>query len=256
MRRITPLKKKRALLRPILGFVLLFCLGITAFLISPYGRPTVSALKKSYQAITDRAHLVLTQVQVEGHIRTSLTDINKTIGLTQGMPIFDIDLKTVQNQLKELPWIKSVILERHLPSTLFIRITEKEPIAVWQNNRKYLPLDTDGQPIQDTQTHLPHLILVVGEDAPAHTPDLLKALEDYPEIREKVRSAVRVGGRRWNLILNEVDGLIVKLPELDIAVALDRLQQAADQDKLLKKDLSMIDLRQPDRLIVRLKEGK
>ena len=48
----------------------------------------------------------------------------------------------------------------------------------------------------------------------------------------------------------------MKLPETEIEEALGRLQDAIENEKILKRDLASIDLRQSDRLIVSLKEGK
>ena len=234
------------------GILLIACVS---FAISPYGRATWGWIQGIYSSLAQKAHLVLDQVQVEGHIRTPIKDINAALNVTQGTPIFDLDLKDLKKRIAALPWIKTVTIERHLPATLFIRVTEKEPIALWQNNQKYFPLDENAQPIKDSQTTLPPLILVVGSDAPAHTLDLLRALSAFPNIQEKVRSAVRIGNRRWNIILNEVDGLIVKLPEGNISAALANLS-AQIESGLLKKDLASIDLRDPDRLIITLKGGK
>lgn len=224
---------------------------------SPYYGELEKSVRESYELLMNKSSLVLGQVIVEGHSRTSLSDINREINLAQGTPIPDIPMEQIRQKLLNLPWIKSVVIERHLPGTLYIRLTEKEPIAIWQHHQKYLPLDTEGHPVQDTQTALPNLVLVVGEGAPEQTPALLEILDRYPDIRRQVRSAVRVSRRRWNLMLNDAEnGVVIKLPETEIEEALARLSRAAETEKIFKKDLSMIDLRQKDRLIVRPKERK
>jgi cell division protein FtsQ len=64
---------------------------------------------------------------------------------------------------------------------------------------------------------------------------------------------VLVGERRWNLRLN--NGIDVKLPETGVADALDQLA-ALDRDKqLLSRDITIVDLRLPDRVVVRLTEA-
>lgn len=254
------LKTKKGISRRIKGFIAMFLLigiGIISFVFSSQGKETFDTLKKVYDTVSEKSYLTLGQVKTEGRIRTTLEDINKTMQLEQGMPIFEIDLYEKRQALLTLPWIKSVVIERHLPSTLFVRIEEKKPIALWQNNGLYFPLDSEGNPIQDSKAQLTDLLLVVGADAPKHTIDLIAALEKYEEIYTKVRSAVRVGNRRWNLILNDVqNGLEILLPETNIETALQRLQQDNEKEKLFEKDLQRIDLRQSDRLVVRTKEVK
>ena len=250
-------KKLSTRARLYLGGFILVILGAVSFWFSPYGAKTVATVRAVTSQITDKAHLVLGQVNVEGHIHTSLADVNGALNLAQNMPILSIDLQEAQAKLLALPWVDSVVVERHLPSTLYIRITEKEPIAVWQQNKKYLPLDAHGSPIQDDKTALSDLILVVGPDAPKHTPELIEILKKYPDIFARVRSAIRQGERRWDLMLNDAsDGLVIALPETEIEAALARLKKADAENHLLNKDLKRIDVRHSDRLITRLREVK
>jgi cell division protein FtsQ len=64
-----------------------------------------------------------------------------------------------------------------------------------------------------------------------------------------VRAAVRVGGRRWNLRL--AGGIDVQLPEQDPSSAWLRLAQYQRSHSVLSRDVTVVDLRLPDRLIVR-----
>jgi cell division protein FtsQ len=61
---------------------------------------------------------------------------------------------------------------------------------------------------------------------------------------------VRVAGRRWNLRLD--NGVDVELPEDDAAGAWHRLAELDKSDAILKRNIQAIDLRLPDRLVVRL----
>ncbi|MBR5130613.1 MAG: FtsQ-type POTRA domain-containing protein [Alphaproteobacteria bacterium] len=235
----------------IVGSVLCF-LALAAFFSGETGQKFINKTTELYHQIISRTQLTFRIVSIEGHKRTSKEDIIRAFNLEQGTPILDIDLSDIQNKIAELPWVDSVSVERHLPSTIYIRIVEKTPIAVWQSNKKYFPLDETGEPIDDNRTKLNNLLLVVGRDAPEYTSDLIVALNKYPTIKELVVSAVRVGDRRWNLILHDVnDGINVYLPEIGIEEALSRLVEAQKTDEVLSKDLKVIDLRIEDRLIIR-----
>lgn len=240
----------------IAGCVVLLMAGII-FYVSPPGQQARRACESVWDAVTDRAHLELKQVYVEGHARTDKDQVAQIMNVSLGMPMLDIDLDEARERVLTLPWVKTAVVERRLPSYLVVKITERQPIALWQHNKKYLPLDEDGVPVPDEKIVLPNLMLVTGADAPRHTPDLIRALDQFPAIREKVRSALRVGSRRWNLILNDAEnGLVIELPETDIAAALQRLETANEQDKLLKRDLTKINVQSADRLVVTVKGGK
>ena len=60
-----------------------------------------------------------------------------------------------------------------------------------------------------------------------------------------------MSGRRWTL---KLDGVDVRLPEADPAAALARLVRFEREAGLLEKDIIAVDLRMPDRLVVRLTE--
>jgi cell division protein FtsQ len=64
---------------------------------------------------------------------------------------------------------------------------------------------------------------------------------------------VLVGERRWNLRLK--NGIDVRLPETDVAPALERLVALDNEKNLITRDIVAIDLRLPDRVTVRLSEA-
>jgi cell division protein FtsQ len=73
-----------------------------------------------------------------------------------------------------------------------------------------------------------------------------------PELMVRVRAAVRVGGRRWNLRLD--NGIDVRLPEDDPEQAWARLAEYERRHRILARDVRVLDLRLPDRLIVRKRQ--
>ncbi len=247
-------KKKIFSLKRIFSLIISALLigGSVWFFTSPYGQTTLEKAKEFITFLQNKSNLKLDQVNVEGRVRTKIEDINAAVQVEQGMPIFDVDLNAQKEKIKQLPWVQDVLIERRLPNQLLIRLKEKTPIAIWQNHKKYWPIDAAGQTIADDKTVLSNVLLVVGEDAPQHTPQLIEELSKYPTVAKRVLSATRVGKRRWDLYLNDVEnGIVVRLPETDIASALKRLQEFQETGQILERDLNVIDLKLPDRLIVR-----
>ena len=111
-------------------------------------------------------------------------------------------------------------------------------------------IDRDGGVVTNEDLgNFANLPVVVGEGAPEHARTLLDELEKYPGLQSHVVAAVRVGDRRWNLHLKS--GADVLLPEGEEAAALQRLKQLQATDALLERKLAVIDMRLPDRLVVR-----
>ncbi len=93
------------------------------------------------------------------------------------------------------------------------------------------------------------LLLLGGPGAPEHVGELLLLLAYEPAIARELRSAVWVGHRRWNLVLN--NGVEIWLPEEDAVAALKQLVKLDDKHKLLSREFGVVDLRLPDKLYLR-----
>ena len=199
--------------------------------------------------------LTVKEVLLEGRIHAPRAGVLKALGLKVGDPIMGFDLAMVRDRIEALPWIQSAAVERRLPGVVRVRIVEREPIALWQRKGVLSLVGRDGVPITNRKLgRFRDLLVIVGKDAPRHATNLLVLLASDPALRKRVRAAVRVGARRWNLRLD--NGIDVRLPEDDVAAALARLAKLDRRHGLLGNDIDTIDLRIPDRLIVRTKTDR
>src|SRR6185437_13276936 len=97
-----------------------------------------------------------------------------------------------------------------LPDTIHVTIVERMPFAFWQRQGKLALIDRDGTVITDTGLdRFPGLIVLVGDDAPQNAAKLLEMIASEKTIADRVTAAVRVGGRRWRLHLD--NGINVEL---------------------------------------------
>jgi cell division protein FtsQ len=233
-------------------------LGCTVY-VSRAGLPDVVAdalhdVRGGALAASASAGLVVQEIFVEGRGETPGPQVLAALDLKRGSPILAFDPAAAKAELEQLPWIKEASVERRLPDTVRVRLTERQPLALWQRQGKLALIDRDGVEIKGADpakfTSLP---MVVGDDAPKHAAPLLALLATEPDIERRVTAAVRVGGRRWNLRLDAGDGVTVdvQLPETNAGAAWSRLAELERKNKLLDRSVSVIDLRIPDRLIVR-----
>jgi cell division protein FtsQ len=164
---------------------------------------------------------------------------------------FDVD--AARERLKANPWIADATLLKLYPGHLQIGIEERTPFALWQKDRRVSVIADDGTVLETyAAPRLVTLPLVVGRGAEKRAREFLALLDHYPALRQQVRASILIGERRWNLRLR--NGLDIRLPETNVANALDRLA-ALDRDvRLLTRDITLVDLRLPDRVTVRLSE--
>ncbi len=201
-------------------------------------------------AATADAGLELDDVLVEGRKRTERSVVLETLGVVRGQPILAFDPHAAKARLERLPWIRGATVERRLPDVIHVRLVERQPLARWQNQGRIAVIDRRGEVIPGADPKsFARLLVVVGEGAADRTPDLLAMLNGEPELRSRVSAAVWVRGRRWNLRLD--DSIDVRLPEQNPGAAWAELARAQREHGVLRRDVAVVDLRLPDRLVVR-----
>lgn len=213
----------------------------------------VSVAKWELIAVSTRLGLTVRDILVVGRRETPRDELLKAVRLARGAPILAFDPEAARQRVESLPWVRSASVERRLPDTVLLHLEEREPLALWQHEGRFALIDHQGTVIEDNgMERFPGLLVVVGDDAPAHAAALQAVLVTQPELMARVKAAVRVGGRRWNLHLdNDID---VRLPELDPAEAWSRLAEYERSHRVLARDVQILDLRLPDRLIVRQRD--
>jgi len=191
------------------------------------------------------------QVMVEGRKMIDRQTVLNAVGLKRGQPILGFDIAAARQRLEHIPWVESAVVERRLPDLVYVRLVERTPMALWQHEGRFSVIDAKGVVVVDGNVgSYANLPIVVGPDAPAKAESLLLLLATEPEIKARVAAAVRVGGRRWNLHLD--NGVDVRLPEEDAASAIAKLAETNRANQLIDRDVKVIDLRQPDRLVLQL----
>lgn len=190
-------------------------------------------------------------IAVEGRIWTKPSEIMTALAAKEGMPIFAVDLARAQKRLEALAWVRSAAIERRLPSTIFVALSERRPLALWQHDGKIVLIDERGTVIQvKNLRRFAKLPLVVGPGAPRHAAALIEMLAQEPALAARVTAAIWVGGRRWNLRLD--NAITVLLPEKGAASAWSELARIERSGEVLKHDVTAVDLRLPGRLVLRV----
>ncbi len=202
-------------------------------------------------AWTGSAGIAVADVLVVGREMTPADSVLAALNVERGTPLFAFSPSAARTRLLEIGWIREARVERRLPDTIFIELTERRPAAIWQNKGAFSLIDETGAVIgSEFVGRYANLRVVVGPDAPENFAELFAALNSEPALRDRVAAAVRVGDRRWNLKLD--NDMTVLLPEKGVADALHVLAQAAARGELLEREVSQIDLRLPGRMTVRL----
>jgi len=201
-------------------------------------------------ALSGKLGFTVEDVLVVGRSQTSRDDLMQAVRLARGAPILAYDLEQARKRIEVLPWVGSASVERMLPDTILLSVVERQPLALWQRKGRFELLDHQGKVILKHGIEMfSDLLVVVGKDAPQNAAALLAVLQTQPHLMDLAKSAVRVGQRRWNVRLKgDID---VRLPAERAAAAWSRLAEYDRRHQILSRDVKVLDLRLPDRLIVR-----
>jgi cell division protein FtsQ len=215
---------------------------------------TIAASRDAAVAGLANLGLRVAAVSLEGRRQTPRAEIIAAVGLRLGDPIFSFDPESMRQRLLGLPWIKAAEVERRLPDSVVVRVVERTPFALWQRQGSLALVDDEGVVItRQGLERFADLIVIVGEDAPKHAAALFNVLAREPTLFKRVRAAVRVGKRRWDVKLdNDID---IRLPEDDPAAAWLRLATLERQYGVLVAGISVVDLRTADWLVMRPRPG-
>lgn len=243
-----PLKRKLAILYARIALTLKFLVLLVAslmFFTNYLDFVKQEIAQNSYEIAADIGFR-FKEVLIEGQQNMPEEEILTTLNADTGTPIFAINLQDVQTNLIKNNWIKVAVVERRLPSTIYIAILERVPIAIWQINQKLFLIDEEGYKItllnpDQKNNKFGNLLHVVGTDANIYANKLIHDLKKYPELYSNVISAVRYGERRWNLNLQQ--NITVKMPEYDFDKALNYLLQLNKNHKLFDQNYKTLDLR-------------
>ncbi len=246
------LRRRRGLARPaILGGLAIGAVGVMVLAVralDPGAR--VRDVATAMADIGDSAGLSVNAVILEGRRNTPRDMIVAALGVSRGDPILDFSPEQARQRLETIAWVQRAHVERRLPSTILVRIFERQPFAIWQHNGRFVIIDAAGKVVAtDRLDQFGTLPLLVGAGADTSGAALYADLAKHAAVRDRVQAMVRIQERRWNLRLH--NGTDVLLPEGREAVAIERLAELQQEASLLDRPLSAIDMRLPDRLVLR-----
>ena len=224
------------------------------FFMSDADDKTKAWAQETYLSTTAKYGFTLQNIIVEGRTHVDADLIMAIVNLKKDDPLLAFKPEDAQDMMSRIAWIEKVQVKRGLPDTIYINITERTPIALWQRDKRLSLIADDGTVLTDENLgKFKNYIVVVGDDAPEQSADLLGLLGAEPEVINRVESASLRSGRRWDLILKS--GAIVQLPEDDAGLALRRLVMMHDEKQIMDKDVKAIDVRAPNRILVRTQPG-
>ncbi|MBB4305457.1 cell division protein FtsQ [Rhodobium orientis] len=205
-------------------------------------------------AVSETTGFSIKEVRISGQKEIEEREILSALAIPEKNSLFTYDIASAYSRVSDIPWVKQISIRKLYPATLQVTVKEREPFALWQRGQVLSVIDRDGRVIADTiRPRYAGLPMIVGHGGQKRAAEYVTLLDRFPTLKPRVNAGVLVAERRWNLVLD--NGIEVRLPEKGVNAALKELVALDNEHGLLSRDITAVDLRLDDRIIVRLSEG-
>ncbi len=187
-------------------------------------------------------------ITISGQRELLSSEVLKAANIRPQDSLMFLDVQQVRESLVKVPIIQAANVRKLYPNQLIVTVIERKAHAVWQEDGDVSIIAADGQVIDRMRdqryTRLP---FVVGKGANKRLDEYLKLLEAAGSLRSSIRAGTLIGERRWTIKFT--NGLDLKLPEDDAVATMRQFSKLAAEHALMEKDLLVVDMRVPGRLI-------
>lgn len=202
--------------------------------------------------IAERPEFMVRLMVVEGASIPVTDAIRAAVPVDFPLSSFDLDLADVQARVAALEAVETAKVSVRAGGILAVDVVEREPVALWRNGDALRMVDAHGNRVATVaqradRTDLP---LLAGPGADRAVAEAQALLAAAAPIEPRIRGLLRVGERRWDLVLDRDQR--VMLPETGAVAALERVIALDKAQDLFERDMALIDMRNPDRPTVRI----
>jgi cell division protein FtsQ len=204
--------------------------------------------------IEQRPAFMVHMMAVDGASLELAEDIREIFPLDFPLSSFDLDLAEMQKAIAELDAVAGVDVQIRKGGVLQVVVDERIPVIVWRGRDAVELLDHEGHRVVQVPARAsrPDLPLVTGQGANDAIPEALEILAAAGPIGTRVRGLVRMGERRWDVVLD--NGQRILLPETNPRQALSRVIALDTIRDLLARDVAVVDMRIGQRPTLRMRE--
>ena len=207
-------------------------------------------IKQQFQA---RPEFRVGFLSVEGASPDLADAVRAKLALKLPQSSFDLDMDAIRQKAEEFDAVGSAEVRVRSGGVLQVVLTERVPALVWRvSEDKLVLLDATGHRVaglagREDRADLP---LIAGEGADVASAEALALLAAAGPIAPRLRGLVRMGARRWDIVLDR--GQRILLPPDQPIKAMERLLAMDQAEKILDRDVLSIDLRDDRRPVLRL----
>ncbi|WP_424940957.1 cell division protein FtsQ/DivIB [Aliiroseovarius sp. S253] len=225
------------------------------YLANPTNRYAIGEkLTNVKRSVQERPEFLVKLMAVEGATPVVDNAVRQILPIDFPISSFDLDLERMRTEIMKLDVIEDADLRIRPGGVLEVALTERQPVILWRHSGVIDMLDAGGHRVaslldRSARSDLP---LITGEGAADAVPEARAILDTVGPLAGQLRGLIRIGERRWDVVLKSDQR--IQLPAENPVAAFEQVIALHQAQDLLGRDLSVIDMRNPQRPTLRLGE--
>ena len=175
-----------------------------------------------------------------------MTALSAAVSMPKNTPFYSIDLDNLNANILSVPGVKDSAVRRMPNGNLIIHVSYHHFVATWTDGESYFPLSDDGTIANNPSPDRPTSAVLFRGPVPDNITEITNAANDMLADIDYIEW---IENRRWNI--HTTGGITIKLPENDFAYAIASLITINKNHNILGRDIQVIDMRDPARILVR-----
>ncbi|PIE09122.1 MAG: cell division protein FtsQ [Rhodobacterales bacterium] len=210
------------------------------------------AVQEIRRTIEERPEFMVRLMAIKGASPVVDGAIRQLLPLEFPVSSFDLNLDAMQAEIAALDVIEQVALRIRPGGVLEVTVHERTPAVLWRINNALEMLDASGHRVATISSRAGRadLPLLAGPGASDQVPEAMDILRAAGPLAPRLRGLVRVGERRWDMVLEGEQRIL--LPEQQPVQAVQQVLALDQAQELLARDLTVIDMRNPARPTLRM----
>lgn len=176
----------------------------------------------------------------------NLSALAPAVGIAPGTLTYQVNLDDINARISGVVDVRKSAVRRMPNGNLNIRVQLHRAVALWSDGTNFYPLSADGTIVRRPLDSRPENTVVFRGPLPADISQIAKLAHGMTEYLDYLEW---IEDRRWNLHTH--DNIIVMLPEEDPYSAISSLMILDKNHKILSKKISVLDMRDPARILVK-----
>lgn len=230
---------------------------ITALSVNWYSHPenrTLVATKwaEAKAQFQHRPEFMVTELAVIGTEGALRDEVLAVLPIEFPVSSFDLNLEGMRQHVEALDGVRAARVRVGEAGALQVDVTPRVAVALWRSGGTLTLIDAEGVVAGGVGARADRidLPLIAGEGAQENIAQALELFAAAKPIAPRIRGLVRMGERRWDLVLDRDQRIL--LPAEDPRAAIDRVIVLHQAQDMLDRDVAIVDMRNPNRPTLRM----